>query len=48
MILIPGTCLGPYEILFAIDAGGMGEFYKARDTRLDPTTLESVASSRDL
>jgi serine/threonine protein kinase len=30
-----GTRLGPYEIVAAIGAGGMGEVYKARDTRLD-------------
>ena len=35
MPLIAGARLGPYEIVSAIGAGGMGEVYKARDTRLD-------------
>ena len=34
MPLIAGTRLGPYEIISAIGAGGMGEVYRARDTRL--------------
>src|SRR5687767_12390567 len=35
MTLPPGTRVGPYEVLAPIGAGGMGEVYRARDTRLD-------------
>ena len=42
MPLAPGTRLGPYEIVAAIGAGGMGEVYKARDTRLERTVAIKV------
>ncbi len=35
MALVPGTRLGPYEVIGALGSGGMGEVYRARDTRLD-------------
>ena len=42
MSLSPGEKLGPCEILAPIGAGGMGEVYKARDTRLDRTVAIKV------
>jgi serine/threonine protein kinase len=42
MNLAAGTRLGPYEIQSAIGAGGMGEVYKAKHTRLDRTVAIKV------
>ena len=42
MAIPVGQRLGPYEILSAIGAGGMGEVYRARDTRLDRTVAIKI------
>ena len=43
MPLSVGDKLGPYEILAPIGAGGMGEVYRARDTRLDRTVAIKIS-----
>jgi serine/threonine protein kinase len=42
MPLSAGDKLGPYEILAAIGAGGMGEVYRAKDTKLDRAVATKV------
>jgi len=46
MALSPGDKLGPYEILSLIGKGGMGEVYKARDTRIDRIVALEVSAAQ--
>ena len=43
MVLAAGARLGPYEIVSALGAGGMGEVYRDRDTRLDRIVAVKVS-----
>jgi hypothetical protein len=45
MPLAPGTKFGPYEIQPLLGAGGMGEVYRARDTRLDRAVAIKILAS---
>src|SRR6202048_2454968 len=46
MALTPGERLGPYEILAPIGKGGMGEVYRARDTRLNREVAVKVSAEK--
>jgi serine/threonine protein kinase len=42
MLMAAKTRLGPYEIISLLGAGGMGEVYQARDTRVDRTVAIKI------
>src|SRR5437016_4019890 len=44
--LVPGTHLGPYEILGPLGAGGMGEVYRGRDSRLNRVVAIKLVQSQ--
>src|SRR5215472_13310808 len=46
MAIAAGTRLGPYEILALLGAGGMGQVWSARDTRLDRTVAIKVSAEQ--
>src|SRR5437762_3414039 len=46
MALTPGVRLGPYEIVAPLGAGGMGQVFRARDTRLNRTGAIKVLTPR--
>src|SRR5260370_13408926 len=46
MLLAEKTRFGPYEIISLLGAGGMGEVYEARDTRLDRTVAIKICKGR--
>ena len=47
MPLVSGTKLGPYEIVAPLGAGGMGEVYRAKDTRLERTVAIKILKAGD-